>query len=130
MEDQPSAAVGDLWSGWRSPSRDLVIPILLCGMTLGIEAALSLLAIHNYEEYDRAFHGWPVFTDDNDPDPTVSKHEIFFQRAQYATLGVLLLTVFFLILSIVTRHPAAVISVFLSFAILLVTCRVTLVAYG
>ncbi len=135
MNQQSTPTSADHPNGSRSLWHDVVLPILSCAAMLSIAGGLSLLAFYYHHEYLRA-HRAVIGYVRNDGDPNAlpkapgPSPEVFSYRAQYATMGILILTIFFLILSIVSRHPAAIVSFLLCATVLLVTAITTCVTHA
>ena len=110
----------------RPSRREVLVFFSLCGIVTGVAVGLSALAIHYHNKYQSVRHSavrfWPREVADASSTPSP---EYFARRAAFASLAIVAPAAYFLALSILVRHPAAHVSLFLCVAIFLFTILMT-----
>lgn len=130
MNQQPTPLTASHENRSWSFRRDILVPTLLCGPMVAIAVGLAMLAIHDRNAYRKAFRDSfedsmrKAFAKDESPAVPIPSQDCL-DRAESAAQGVFLVMVFLLVLSMISRHPVAIVS----FVVCLVSFLLTLLEH-
>jgi len=136
MNQQPTPTTASRYTGSRRSRREVLVFILLCSVMVAIEISLSLLAIRDYNEYLRVEDAWRrdyrhfVQRLDTASSPISPPDTEACDRAVWAAVGAIAVSVFFLVLSFASRHSAAIVSFLICLTMLAVTLLAAYVKTG